>query len=144
MPSSTREFALQALLDALKTVPGATVERESQLPQEVGQGGLLILRDGDPGEPVDVEVSPPAYSYEHRAEVEVLVPPDTHHRHGDLDRLLQAVHAAVDADRTLGGAVEYAETAAVQTTDFGIEGTPPFKAAIAPVILAYTTADPLT
>jgi len=141
---STREAALQALLAALRTVPGATVERETQLPQEVPGGGLLVLRDGDPGEPTDVELSPPAYSYEHRADVEVFVPPDTHIRHTDLDQLLQAVHAAIEADRSLAGTVEYAETNAPQTEDFGIEGAPPFKAAIAPVTLIYTTDDPLT
>lgn len=144
MADSTREAALQALLAALQGIDGPEVYRETQLPQEVPAGGLLVLRDGDPGEPTDIELSPPAYSYEHRAEVEVFVPPDINTRHVDLDQLLQSVHAAIAADRSLGGTVEYAETNAPQTSDFGVEGAPPFKAAIAPVTLAYTTDDPLT
>jgi hypothetical protein len=40
--------ALEALLE---TVPGATVERNSVLPEKIPDGGLIILRDGDPGEP---------------------------------------------------------------------------------------------
>lgn len=144
MPDSVREAALQALLAALQGIFGVEVHRETTLPQEVPAGGLLILRDGSPGDPTDVEMSPPAYSYEHEAQIEAFVPPDAAGRHTDLDQLLQQVHAAIDADRTLGGAVEYAETQAPQTDDFGVEGAPPFKAAIAPVTLAYTTADPLT
>jgi hypothetical protein len=35
----------------LETVSGATVERNSVLPEKVPTGGLIILRDGDPGEP---------------------------------------------------------------------------------------------
>jgi hypothetical protein len=32
-------------------MPGATIERNSGLPEKIPAGGLLILRDGDPGEP---------------------------------------------------------------------------------------------
>ncbi len=46
-----RETILQALLAALQTVPGATVLREEVLPERVPAGGLVILRDGDPGTP---------------------------------------------------------------------------------------------
>ena len=144
MADSTREAALKALLAALQGIDGVEVYRETTLPQEVPPAGMLVLRDGAPGDPVDVEVSPPAYSFEHRADVEAFVPPDDQGRHTDLDALLQKVHAAVDADRTLGGAVEYAEFQGAQTEDFGVEGAPPFKAAIAAVTLAYTTGDPLT
>jgi hypothetical protein len=35
----------------LQTVPGAMVERKSVLPEKVPGGGLIILRDGYPGEP---------------------------------------------------------------------------------------------
>ena len=71
MPT-TRETILQTLLAALQTVPGATVLREEVLPECVPAGGLVILRDGDPGAP-EVTLSPLAYHYEHRAETEVIV-----------------------------------------------------------------------
>jgi len=67
-----RETILQALLAALQTVPDATVLREDVLPERIPAGGLVILRDGDPGAP-EVTLSPLAYHYEYRAEIEVIV-----------------------------------------------------------------------
>ena len=71
MPT-TRETILQTLLAALQTVPGATVKRDNVLPERLPAGGLLILRDGDTGAP-EVTLSPLAYHYEHRTEIEVIV-----------------------------------------------------------------------
>ena len=34
-----------------EAIPDAVVERNSVLPEKVPDGGLIILRDGDPGEP---------------------------------------------------------------------------------------------
>jgi SAM-dependent methyltransferase len=51
MPASKAEQVLMAIKAVLETVPGAVVERNSVLPEKVPAGGLIILRDGDPGEP---------------------------------------------------------------------------------------------
>jgi hypothetical protein len=51
MPASKVEQVLEALRAVLETVPGAAVERNSVLPEKVPAGGLIIVRDGDPGEP---------------------------------------------------------------------------------------------
>jgi hypothetical protein len=51
MPSSKAERVLEALKALLETIPDAVVERNSVLPEKVPAGGLIILRDGDPGEP---------------------------------------------------------------------------------------------
>ena len=45
------EQVLDALKALLEMVPGALVERNSVLPEKFPDGGLIILRDGDPGEP---------------------------------------------------------------------------------------------
>ena len=70
MPT-TRETILQALHALLQTQP-APVLRGEVLPERVPAAGLLILRDGDPGEPA-VTLSPLRYHYQHRAEVEAVV-----------------------------------------------------------------------
>jgi len=70
MPS-TRETILAALHARLSTLP-ATVLRSEVLPERVPTGGLVILRDGDPGKP-EVTLLPLRYHYEHRAELEVVV-----------------------------------------------------------------------
>jgi hypothetical protein len=51
MPASKTEQVLDALKALLETVPDAVVERNSMLPEKIPEGGLIILRDGDPGEP---------------------------------------------------------------------------------------------
>ena len=70
--SSVREAALVALLAAVRLVPGATVQRETVVPEAVPPGGLIILRDGAPGEP-ETTLSPLTYHYEHAARLEVMV-----------------------------------------------------------------------
>jgi hypothetical protein len=50
-PPSIRELALQALLARLQTVGSPEVARNEVLPAKLPAGGLVILRDGDPGEP---------------------------------------------------------------------------------------------
>ena len=70
MPSS-RETILAALYARLSALP-ATALRGEVLPERVPSEGLLILRDGEPGEP-EVTLSPLAYHYQHRAEIEAVV-----------------------------------------------------------------------
>ena len=66
---SLREQILAALFGRLKMIAGAAVRRNEALPQTVPAGGLVILRDGDPGEP-DVTLDLRTEFYSHRAEVE--------------------------------------------------------------------------
>jgi hypothetical protein len=142
MPT-TRETILQALLAALQTVPGATVLRGEILPERIPNGGLLILRDGDPGTP-EVTLSPLQFHYEHRAEIEVIVQGKTPaDRDAAYDALLAELAAAITADRILGGLCDWMEAEAPQPVDLPVEGAEALKAAIVPIILTYTTADPL-
>jgi hypothetical protein len=138
-----RETILQALVAALQTVLGTTVLRGAILPERMPTGGLLILRDGDPGTP-EITLSPLQYHYEHRAEIEVIVQGKTPAtRDAAFDALLAALAAAIAADRTLGGQCDWIEAEAPQPADLPIEGAEALKAAVVPVILTYTTADPL-
>ena len=61
-----RETILAALHARLLALP-ATALRGEVLPERVPAEGLLILRDGEPGEP-EVTLSPLRYHYQHRAE----------------------------------------------------------------------------
>jgi len=138
-----RETILQSLLAALQTMPAATVLREEVLPERLPAGGLVILRDGDPGTP-EVTLSPLQYHYEHRAEIEVILQGKTPAmRATSFDTLLQAIGTALAADRTLGGLCDWVEVQAPQPVDMPVEGAAALKAAIIPVILTYSTADPL-
>lgn len=64
----TRETVLTSLPARLSTMP-ATVLRNEVLPERLPPEGLLILRDGQPGE-AEVTLSPLHYHWQHRAELE--------------------------------------------------------------------------
>ena len=138
-----RETILQALLAILQAVPGATILRGAILPERIPSGGLLILRDGDPGTP-EVALSPLQYHYEHRAEIEVIVQDKTPaDRDAAFDVLLAELAIVITADRTLGGLCDWVEAEAPQPVDLPVEGAEALKAAIVPIVLTYTTADPV-
>ena len=134
-----RETILVALHARLSTLP-ATALRGDVLPERVPTAGLLILRDGEPGEP-EVTLSPLRYHYQHRAEIEAVVQGVA--RDGAFDTLCSNVGAAIAADRTLGGLCDWVEAEAPRPVDLPVEGAASLKAALIPVLLHYSTADPL-
>ena len=104
MPASKAEQVLEAIKALLETVPGAVVERNSVLPEKVPAGGLIILRDGDPGEPEQALGGFGNAYYQHAVEIEVYVEEgDAAVRDAAFDDLLQQIGTALDADPTLGG-----------------------------------------
>jgi len=138
-----RETILQALLAEIQTVPGATILREEVLPNRVPAGGLLILRDGDPGKP-EVLLSPLSFAYEHKVEIEVIVQgKNPAARATAFDILVQNIGAVIASNRTLGGLCDWIEAAAPKPVDLPVEGGEALKAAIIEITLVYTTADPL-
>jgi hypothetical protein len=145
MPSKS-ETVLQALEAALTgALPaGARLLRNAYLPERIPSAGLTILRDGDPGEPEPL-MSPPAWLYEHRAEIDVIVDrasPDA--RDAAFDALKLAIGLALARDRTLGGVCDYALGEAPAPVDLAIDGAEGMKAATIAVVLAYATEDPLS
>lgn len=139
---SKREDVLAALATRLEAhLPaGAVFQRGGALPVRVPPAGVAILRDGDPGEP-EVTLSPVEWHYVHRAEVEIVVQDPG--RDAALDALAVAVGLALAADRTLGGVCDWAEGEAPSPVDLAVEGAPSLKAAVVPVVLRYSTTDPL-
>jgi hypothetical protein len=139
MPTS-RETILTALADLLRTVPHVPVLRGEVLPERIPPAGLLILRDGDPGDPA-VTLSPLTYHYQHRSELEVIV--QGANRDIGFAALCGQIGAVIAADRTLGGLCDWIEAEAPQPADLPVEGAASLKAAIIPIILHYSTSDPL-
>ena len=137
---SARETILSALHARLSMLPAAAL-RGDVLPERVPSQGLLILRDGEPGEP-EVTLSPLRYHYQHRAEIEAVVQ-GTNDRDAAFDTLCASIGAAVAADRTLDGLCDWIEAEAPQPVDLPVEGAASLKAAVIPVVLHYSTADPL-
>ena len=135
-----RETILAALHGLLQTLP-ATALRGDVLPERLPATGLMILRDGEPGEP-EVTLSPLRYHYQHRAEIEAVV--QGTNRDAAFDTLCASIGTALATDRTLGGLCDWVEAEAPEPVDLPIEGVASLKAAVIPVVLHYSTEDPLT
>ena len=145
---SVKETALTNLQTALKTITGPTVGDRNRITpwDSIPTGGLIVLRDGEVGEPVEVTLSPTRYAYEHRAEVEVLVEGKTPAlRDAALDTALTKIDTAVAADRKLSGAVDYVRTMAPEELEeLTEEGADDLKGVIVPIMLHYDTNNPLS
>lgn len=139
MPT-TRETILAALHTRLQTL-AATVLRGDVLPERIPATGLIILRDGKPGEP-EVTLSPLTYFYEHRAELEVVIQAGSG-RDALFDALTADIGAVLATDRALGGLCDWVEAEAPEPVDLPIEGAAALKAAVIIVVLHYATTDPL-
>jgi hypothetical protein len=135
-----RETILTALADLLRLIPYVPVLRGEVLPERVPAAGLIILRDGDPGDPA-VTLSPLLYHYDHRAELEVIV--QGANRDTDFATLCGQIGAVIAADHTLGGLCDWVEAEAPRPVDLAIEGAASLKAAVIPVVLHYSATDPL-
>jgi hypothetical protein len=135
-----RETILTTLTDLLRTVPHVSVLRGEVLLERIPAEGLVILRDGEPGDP-EVTLSPLRYHYQHRAEIEAVV--QGADRDTAFATLCTSIGAAISADRTLGGLCDWVEAEAPRPVDLPVDGTASLKAAVITVVLHYSTANPL-
>ena len=138
----------EQVLDAVKALvaaalPDAEVKRNLAKAERIPPGGLVIVRDGDPGEP-EVMLSPLTYVYTHRIPIEVAAyETSSQPREQVLDEMLGAIGAAVAADRTLGGLCDFIETEAPATDDVEAAGARAGRWADAAIVAVYGTPDPL-
>ena len=103
---SIREMVLTACFSRLASGVQATVRRNEALPERVPAEGLVVMRDGEPGEP-HVTLNPRTEFYSHRVELEVFVTPSADGGGEEtLDALTQAIAAALGTDPSLGGLAE--------------------------------------
>lgn len=140
MPSK-RELVLQALHARLTGVPLAKVERNRLRPERIPPEGLIILRDGEIGEP-EVLLSPLSYVWTHAARIEVFSASGGLDAH--LDTLLTSIATVLGIDPALGGQIDQMEIGAPDFDGAAPEGGPDVKAAIVAIRLVYETSNPLT
>jgi hypothetical protein len=144
MPASKAEQVLDALKALLETVPGASIERNSVLPEKIPEGGLVILRDGDPGEPEQALGGFGNAYYQHAVEIEVYLEGDATARDAAFDNLLQQVGAALEADPTLGDLAFGLTYGRPEPSIEAVAGAPAIKSATLIVTVDYESAAPLS
>ncbi|VTO10687.1 MULTISPECIES: hypothetical protein [Brevundimonas] len=130
--------ALEALLK--RVFPNAEVKRDAEAPSRPPAGGLVILRDSDPGEP-EVTLSPLSYSYNHAFGVEIVSPSATG-SHG-LGDMLAELGEVIEGARDLGGLTEWLEATAPDLDDLAAAGAPSVATAMFDLIATYTIPSPL-
>jgi hypothetical protein len=141
---SQRESAIGALFAVLGQLSlGTTVKRNAALPERVADHAIAILRDGEMGEP-EVSLSPLTYHWQHQVAVELFVADaDAAARDARMDGLLTELAGLIEADRTLGGVVEYAEIGSPKFDELAPDGSSGIKACLLPVVLHYSSNGPL-
>lgn len=146
--ASTRENALQALQVALAAAVAPTIViRNEPRPQDISglaNTALVILRDGDPGVP-EQTFGVVTYYWQHQAEVEILAQRNANDdRAAALDDLAVSIGAALDADKTLGGAVDHVIPGGVVVDHEQEEaGTLPYGTGLMIVELWFETTSPI-
>jgi hypothetical protein len=144
MPASKAEQVLEAIRLVVGALPGSAVERNSALPEKIPAGGLIILRDGDPGEPEQALGGFANVYYQHAVEIEVYVEQgDAATRDANFDALLQQIGGTLEADPTLGGLAFGISYGRPETSIESVPGAPAIKSATLSVSVDYEAAAPL-
>ena len=142
--ASKTEQVLTALTARLRAVPKAKVERNTAVPERIPKGGLIVLRDGDPGEPEQAMGGVGNVYYAHAVVIEVHVEAgNAATRDAAFDDLVVAIGTALDADPTLGGLAFGMTTARPEIDTEAVIGAPAIKSGTIEAIVEYETATPL-
>lgn len=139
---SARETAIQALQAAIvAAVAPVQVVRDATRPEDLPRAGLVLLRTGET-QSAEAMMSPLQYAVEHQAEVIALyADADPTARAEAIDDMLAAIVGALAANRTLAGAVEWAQPGSPVTEADDTEGTTPVGGMSMPITLYFTAAE---
>ena len=142
--SSKTEQILIALTVRLRAVPEAKVERNTAAPERIPKGGLIVLRDGDPGEPEQTLGGIGGVYYSHAVEIEVYVETgEAAARDAAFDALVRNIGTALDGDPTLGGLAFGMTTGRPAIDTEAVIGAPAIKTGTVDVIVEYESKTPL-
>jgi hypothetical protein len=145
MPASKAEQVLEAIKALLETVPDAVIERNSVLPEKVPAGGLMILRDGDPGEPEQALGGFGSVYYQHAVEIEVYIEEgEAAARDTAFDDLLQQIGVALNTDPSLGGLAFGLTYGRPEAAIEAVAGAPAIKTATLTMTVDYESDAPLS
>lgn len=136
-------LAVKAL--AAAAAPDATIkgfDGDASRPASIGAGGTIVGHPGDPGEP-EVDLNPLTYHWRHEIELEFAAAPSATDPAAALDAMMQAFGAAVAADRTLSGLVDWLETGGAMEDDQLMAGAATTRWASVTVVAHYSTLNPL-
>ena len=142
--TSKPEQVILAVLALLETLSTAKIERNSGVPERIPAGGLIVLRDGNPGEPDTALGGFGGAYYSHDVEIELYAEEgDAALRDAAFDALVQAVGAALESDPTLGSLVFGMSYGRPEIDTEAVIGASAIKHGILAVTVEYETDSPL-
>ncbi len=140
MASSKTEQVLEAIKSLLITVPGAKVERNTAVPEKIPTGGLIVLRDGDPGEPEAALGGFGGVYYSHSIEIELYIEQgDATLRDAAFDTLVQSIGTSLETDSTLGSLAFGMSYGRPEINTESVSGAPAIKTGTIIVTVEYET-----
>ena len=144
MARSKPEQVLEAVKALLITVPDAKVERNTAVPEKIPTGGLIVLRDGDPGESETALGGFGGVYYSHNVEIEIYIKDgNAITRDTAFDALVQAIGTVLEADPTLGGLAFGMAYGRPEINTEAVAGAPAIKTSVMTVTVEYETTSPL-
>jgi len=91
-----------------------------------------------------VSLSPLTYHWQHQVAIELFIADaDVSVRDARMDGLLTELAGLIEADRTLGGVIEYVEIGPPKFDELAPDGSSGIKACLLPVVLHYSSSGPL-
>jgi hypothetical protein len=137
--------AITGLLAGHAALAAAQVEQNSALPEEVPAGGLVIVRDGDPGEPDLVLGGFRETFYESNSiSIELFfMSADQASRDAGFSGLAAGIGSALESDLTLGGLVETMDYGAPAPQTDPVFGAADIKEGVITVSAPFFAATPL-
>jgi hypothetical protein len=129
---------------AARDSPRCCRRAQQRAAREDPDGRLIILRDGDPGEPEQALGGFGNAYYQHAVEIEVyLEEGDAAARDTAFDALLQQIGDAIEADSTLGDLAFGLTYGRPEPAIEAVSGAPAIKTATLTVTVDYETDAPL-
>jgi hypothetical protein len=141
---SKAEDILNKLKELLAQNTGARVMRNSDAPEKIPDGGLVIIHDGDPGEP---EATLGGFSnayYSHAIELEIYVQEgDPAQRDARYDELLMQIDLVLQTYPRLEGLVDGFTYGRPELNTQGVEGAAAIKSGTMIIQADYEVESPL-
>lgn len=144
MTTSRAEEILEKLRTLMVDGCDARVERNSVLPEKIPADGLIVIYDGDPGEPELVLGGFNNAYYEHQIEVVLYIEDgDPASRDQKFDAMLVQIGQVLEANPKLDGLVAGLSYARPEIAIEPVIGAPAIKTGTLIVIAEYDTSSPL-
>jgi hypothetical protein len=143
--NSHAEDILEKLKMLFQAGSAARIERNTVVPERIPNNGLVIIRDGNPGEPDRVIGGFASVYYSHAIEVEIYIQEGSPaQRDIKFDALAQEIGAVLEANPDLQGLVAGLTYGRPETHTQAIDGGAAIKTGTIIIVADYQAETPLT